>query len=303
MTAQPETSRPARRRRRRAHAARRAAAHPLFYNRAGESICLRNVYRGATAFLLCGGPSLASHNLRLLEQRGVLTCAVNNAATVFRPHLWVSMDDPTHFCDVIWRDPGILKFAPQRDMERHFVVRDAQDRLQPSREVVGDMPGVFGYRHNNTFIAARWLCQDTFNWGSNATPGDAAGQNGSRSVMYVALRLLFHLGVRRLYLLGCDFRMQTGAANYAFPQRRCASSVRHNNTTYRILNERLAQLLPYFQQEGYEVRNCTPNSGLVVFPHVPFEEAVDAACATMPNRILTEGMYDQLAQTRKGTRP
>jgi len=227
-----------------------------------------------------------------------LTCAVNNAATVFRPNLWVSVDDPSHFCDAIWYDPGIIKFVPLCHMEKQFSVRENEGHLISSEHVVGDMPGVFGYRRNEQFVAERWLHEDTFNWGNHSKSTDAYGNKGSRSVFYIALRLMFYLGIRRLYLLGCDFRMEFGGQNYAFEQDRSKGSVRGNNSSYQIMNSRLEHLLPHFEKEGFEVFNCTPKSGLSVFPHVTYEEAVKAAHAIIPANIDTAGMYDRAAREK-----
>jgi len=271
---------------------------PMLFTRDGHNVFLGDLYRGRAAFLICSGPSLKQHDLSRLNARGLLTMAVNNAAVVQRPHLWCSVDDPGNFCDAIWKDPAVMKFVPLCHMEKPVLVRDADERLVPSAERVGDMPAVFGYRRNETFDAERWLHEETFNWGCHGKQVDAYGNKGSRSVMYVALRLLFYLGVRRVFLLGCDFRMQTGWDNYAFEQDRSAGSIRGNNTSYRILNDRLRRLKPHFEREGFEVANCTPDSGLTVFPHVPFEEALAAARTGMPETILTAGMYDRKQRER-----
>jgi hypothetical protein len=273
---------------------------PMIFTRDGHNVFLGDMYRGSAAFLICGGPSLTSHDLTKLHERGIVTCAVNNAAVVFRPHLWVSVDDPGNFCDAIWRDPGIMKFVPLCHMEKNFTVRHENEKLAASQERVGDMPAVFGYRRNEAFQAEQWLYEDTFNWGNNSDRVDAQGCKGSRSVMLVALRLLFYLGIRRLYLLGCDFRMTYGKQNYAFEQDRSRGSVSGNNSSYEILNVRLKHLLPHFAQERYEIFNCTPNSGLTVFPFCEFEDAVKQATVTMPKKIITAGMYDRNAGGGQG---
>lgn len=266
---------------------------PMLFTRDGHNVFLGDTYRGHTAFLICAGPALLSHDLAQLNERGVLALAVNNAAAVYRPQLWCSVDEPGSFCDAIWYDPGIIKFVPLAHMEKKILVRDRDDHLVPTEHCVGDMPGVFGFRRNEAFVAEQWLYEDSFNWGNYKSRVDAYGNKGSRSVMYVALRLLFYLGVRRVYLLGCDFHMEEGKQNYAFDEHRSATSIRFNNSSYRILNDRLAHLKPYFEKEGYEIYNCTPNSGLTVFPHVPFEEAIRQATAIIPKRIVTRGMYDR----------
>lgn len=265
---------------------------PMLFTRDGHNIFLGDVYRGRSAFLICGGPSLLSNDLEKLNSRGVLTCAVNNAGTLVRPHLWCSVDDPTHFHDVIWRDPAIMKFVPLCHMEKQFAIRNESGSLEASTQKVGDMPAVFGYRRNEEFRAEQWLYEDTFNWGNHSQKMDSQGNKGSRSVMYVALRLLFYLGIRRVYLLGCDFRMEYGQKNYAFEQDRSKASVSGNNSSYRILNTRFEQLKPYFQQEGFEVINCTNPSGLKVFPYLSYDEAIRQAVEDIPHQINTEGMYD-----------
>lgn len=272
---------------------------PLLFTHDGHTAALGGIYRGQSAFLACSGPSLVTHDLSLLQHRGIVTLAVNNAATIIRPQLWVSVDDPGNFCDAIWRDPGIWKFIPQCHLEKQFTVRRSDGRLVPSSERVGEMPCVFGYRRNDTFVAETFLYESTFNWGNHAEQIDAYGQKGSRSVMYVALRLLFHLGFRRVFLLGCDFRMERDKQNYAFEQDRSPSSVRGNNSSYKALNVRLKHLKPYFDGEGFEVLNCTPNSGLTAFPYLDYEEAIRQATAPMPKAIVTAGMYDRQARERQ----
>ena len=110
--------------------------------------------------------------------------------------------------------------------------------------------------------------------------------------MLAALRLLFHLGIRRLYLLGCDFHMRYGEQNYAFPQARTRESVRGNNRAYHVLDARFHKLRPYFHREDYRIFNCTPQSGLTAFPYLPFDAAVVEARKNMPGEIITKGMYD-----------
>lgn len=271
---------------------------PMLFTRDGHNLFLGDLYRGRTAFLVCSGPSLVSHDLSALQQRGFVTLSVNNAATVVRSNLWCSVDDPGNFSDAIWRDPGIIKLVPLCHMEKKFTVRNEENDLMPSQELVGDMPAVFGFRRNESFNAEQWLYEDTFNWGNHSKRVDAYGQKGSRSVMYIALRMLFYLGIRRVYLLGCDFRMEVGKQNYAFEQDRSPSSVNGNNSSYQILNTRLKHLLPHFEREGFEVFNCTPNSGLTVFPYVAYDEAIADVQRTMPNEIITKGMYERQALER-----
>lgn len=272
---------------------------PMLFTRDGHNVFLGDMYRGRSAFLVCGGPSLTSHDLALLNSRGILTMAVNNAATIVRPNLWCSVDDPGNFSDAIWYDAGITKFVPFCHMEKTFTVRSPHGELMDSTDKVGDMPAVFGFRRNEAFVAEQFLTEDTFNWGNHGNRLDNLGNKGSRSVMYVAIRLLHYLGIRTIYLIGCDFKMQTDTQNYAFQQGRTSASVRGNNDSYRIMNDRFTALLPHFEQAGLEIYNCTPESGLKPFPRMSYEEAIEAATAMIPKRINTEGMYDRKSQQKK----
>lgn len=271
---------------------------PMLFTRDGHGVYLGDIYRGGSAFLICSGPSLKTHDLSLLENRGITSIAVNNAATVVRTQWWCSVDDPGNFSEAIWYDPRILKCVPVAKMEQRFRVRNAANELVESKELVGDMPGVFGFRRNEQFDPARFLYEDTFNWGNHSRRIDALGHKGCRSVMLVAVRLLYFLGIRRIYLVGCDFKMEAGRQNYAFLQDRSPGSIRGNNNSYKILNARFQALLPYFHREGLEVFNCTPQSGLTAFPYVSFERAVAEATQRIPASINTEGMYDRKAREK-----
>lgn len=266
---------------------------PMLFSRDGHNVFLGDMFRGGHAFLICSGPSLTSHDLSLLQQRGIIACTVNNAATVVRSNLWISVDDPGNFSDAIWRDPAITKFVPLCHMEKPFSERNDAGELIPSSDLVGDMPAVFGFRRNEAFVAKQYLYEDTINWGNHGQRTDEYGFRGCRSVMLAAIRLLFHLGIRTVYLLGCDFKMQQGANNYAFPQDRSRASVNGNNKTFEALDVRFAKLLPYFEQENFHVYNCTPGSMLTAFPQLEYETAISNALATFPKSINSAGMYDR----------
>lgn len=84
-----------------------------------------------------------------------------------------------------------------------------------------------------------------------------------------------------------------------YTQTRSFSSVKGNNNTYRILNSRLNALLPYFEAEQYEIYNCTPDSGLHVFPQVDYEDAIEESVSVQPPKIITQGMYDRNSEENK----
>jgi len=218
---------------------------------------------------------------------------VNNAGTLFRSNLWVSYDSPSKFSETIWRDPAIWKFVPIQRLDKTIRTRNDAGHLEDATETARQMPATFGFRANRIFRPEYWLTENSINCGDSESDSEELRLPGARSVMLVALRLLHYLGVRRVFLLGCDFQMSYGAQNYAFEQARTRRSVRLNNQIYRTLSVKFDQLLPYFKSDGFQVYNCNPASGLRVFPFVEFDQAVKSAKSAIPARMDTSRMYDE----------
>jgi hypothetical protein len=117
--------------------------------------------------------------------------------------------------------------------------------------------------------------------------------------MLVAVRLLYHLGIRTVFLLGADLKMDE-ANKYHFEQDRNKGSISGNNSTYRMLNDRFAALKPIFDQYGFKVFNCNLESNLHAFPKINFEDAIEIATRKMPiiDTERTEGLYDREANKK-----
>ncbi len=270
---------------------------PMLFTSDNHPLWMADMYRGRSAFLICNGPSFANNEAYpkdLLRQPGILTLGLNNGPKVFRPNLWVSVDDPENWIRSIWHDPLIQKFVPICHANKTIF---NSDTWQETNIRTRDCPNVIYYKRNEHFKPEQFLWEDTFNWGNHKDTG------GKRSVMLVATRLLFYLGVRRIYLLGVDFNMVQGSQNYCFAQDRHPSSVHGNNQTYEALKERYTSLLPYFKEVGLEIYNCNPDSALKVFPYRSYKEAINDVMAEFGNIDLanerTEGLYDRKYNEKK----
>ena len=260
---------------------------PLLFTQDHHPLWLGDIYRGRSAFLIGGGPSFAGIDSTLLRQPGVLTMGLNNSAKSFRPNLWVSVDRPDHFLRSVWLDATIMKFVPICHADKK--VFDS-DRWRFTDLRVGDCPNVVYYKRNEQFQPEQFLWEDCINWGNHGRLG------GGRSVMLAAIRLLFILGIRRVYLLGVDFKMDE-KTHYHFEQGRKLDSIKGNNATYQRLNEWFGVLRPLFEKEEFFIHNCNPESNLKAFDHVPFETALKAVLGTEMDGIdvkseRTRGLYD-----------
>ncbi|MEK6832814.1 MAG: hypothetical protein AABY32_02110 [Nanoarchaeota archaeon] len=272
---------------------------PLLFSRDCHNIWLGDMYRGGSAFLILSGPSFANVNKELLlgnsKRPRMLTLGVNNSVKTYRPDMWTCVDRPDSFIKSIWVDPGIMKFTPICHSEKFIF---DSDKWEMTNIKVGDCPNVWYYRRNEYFRPENFLYEDTINWGNHSK---AEEDGGGRSIMLASIRILFYLGIRNIFLLGCDFKMDSNYT-YHFEQNRAGGSVNGNTSTYEKLKDRFNKILPIFKQNGLNIYNCNPDSGLKVFPFISVEEAVKIATVDFPEDLSkerTEGLYDREAKEKE----
>lgn len=268
---------------------------PFFYTRSGLCMPLEGMYRGGHAFLLANGPSVLELDLEPLHRRWVMT--VNNGAKTFRGNANCTVDDPSRFSLSMWLDPTIMKFAPMSHFEKGLwdnrllnTEEGWQQRWQESTLRLGDCPNVVGYRRNEKFHAPRWLSEESINWGNHAKYG------GGRSVLLASIRILFLLGFRTVYLLGCDFEM-TAEKRYHFEEQRTENAIKGNMDSYSKLQQWLTDLQPHFIKAGLNIFNCNARSRLTAFPFLSYEESLTRSALHLGDHQneRTLGMY-----TRQG---
>lgn len=235
----------------------------VVYNDSHEAVRdLSNVYDGSSAFLLCGGPSLAQQDLSLIPPNAVVA-AVNQVATIVRPHVWFSTDAPDRFHPMIWEDPAIMKFTAESQIEKPYRVFEDGVWKEQSRTL---------RQTPNTFFVD---CVD--NWDGNylASPASWSTPSGTKSVLMVALRTLYWLGINQVYLLGCDFRMSYKSC-YAFDEYNNPLSRSRNNSKFAQLNKTLRELFKTFERYNFRVYNCTPGGCLHSLPRLSYADAISA---------------------------
>lgn len=265
---------------------RKVQSSPLIFTGSNHPVWLGDTYKGQSAFLILNGPSLLNFDLSYLDNPGFVTMGVNNGPKTYRPNLWVSVDDPRKFLKSIWLDPKIMKFVPNTSLNKKLYDSEEMKEIDV---YVRDCPNVYFFNRNNAFKAESFLTEPTVNWGNTKDGG------GGRSVMLVALRILHYLGIRTVFLLGCDFKMEEGKKNYHFAQDRNKGAVNGNNYSYKKNIERFELLKPIFEQEGYLIFNCNPESELTVFPAVDYGDAIKTATHYMPKYLEFErtfGLYE-----------
>lgn len=229
----------------------------------GSMVNLKNHFMGRTALFIGGGTSLRSVDLDAIQKNHIITLAVNNVAELMKPMLWVCVDNPVNFPAVIFDDPNILKIIPRGWADHHL----------DDDKMVDAHPSVLFFRRNGWFRPEQFLSESTFNWGNSEGVCDKIGYCGGRSVMLVAIKLLYYLGCRRVVLLGCDFAMSESEP-YAHSEAKDKNAVESNNRKYRCLNDRFRALRPHFQEAGLEVLNASEGSRLDAFPFVKLADVL-----------------------------
>jgi hypothetical protein len=269
--------------------------NPFFFTRECSQLNIIGQYRGASAFLIAGGPSFKDVDKEILKNAGVWSMTLNNSICSFRGNAACIVDDPSRFVASLWLDHKVTKYVPAALFEkplwdnRTIVDIDGnivERRWQPMDMNVGDCPNVIGYRRNEKLHAARFLYEDTINWGNHKQWG------GGRSVMLASLRILFLLGFRKVFLVGVDFDMRDDR-RYHFDEGRTESAVKGNSSTYAKMTEWFEKLRPHFDAENFTVKNCNPDSNLKAFDFISVKDAVYEATSHIGDvfQERSDGMY------------
>lgn len=300
-----------------------ATPHTFFTKANGELLPLQNIMNGGHAFLIASGKSFNEIDKNPL--RFCYTMGLNNSPKAmmpfFRPNAWTCADGADKFLYTIWADPQILKIVPSSHVNKHLWNSDLATPFGGETKLwVSDMPNVAFFKRNSNFNAESFLDENTINWGCGehtcscgyvVPEKDSKGEKlhapercpkcgekefGGRSVFFTALKILYIMGFRHVYLLGVDFEMKEGEVNYSFNQDRKASAVKGNNSSYAKMIFRFKKLRKVFDNHGFHVYNCNRKSRLDAFDFIDYDEALKRALWYVHDcKAYTEGRLESTA--------
>lgn len=227
-------------------------------------------YKGATAYLCCGGPSLNRYDLAILNARS-LVAAVNNAPVAMwrrghvRPAVWFSIDSPHRFHSDIFSDPMTVKFVWQRFCEGNLHVGEGErGQWKAARHDVRQRKGgaLVPWQPATEFPNVQ-----TYDLTAVETVADFARSDkpvrtiGRRhSVLFAALWSLNRMGCRRVNLLGCDLHCDP-ADPYAWEQEKSATAADDLNEVLHWLRDTgLQEISRAFADRGTEVARIGPEA-------------------------------------------
>jgi hypothetical protein len=227
---------------------------------------LRGIFAGQTAILLGGSPSLLDQPYQLLETRGVLVMAMNNAARHVRATLFCSSDHPDCFEPQILHDPGIMKFG-------NNAWASTPCNLHGAGRLFRSFPNLYFWLPRAAPPMDEFL----------ADRGEVPWYNNT---MFVSIHILYQLGVRRIILAGSDF-MFGAEADYASGQKLDRLEKKWNLQLYNHIVRDLRMMKPIFDQHGVELLDASKNSRLTpVYPHITLERAVELCRSGFPTTMV-----------------
>jgi hypothetical protein len=223
---------------------------------------LRDTQWRRTAILLGGAPSLKEQDYKLLEQRGVLVMAMNNAALQVRPTYFVCGDNPNCYDPMILTDPTIMKFGPitWAETAADMYCNGTKFREFPNMYFYLQRPGVPWDSYLATHAEVPWY----------------------QNTLLVGIHILYQLGIRRIILAGSDF-MFGKSSDYAHGQQLGTLARKWNLDLYNHLVRELRLLKPLFELDGLELMDCSVHSRIAqVYKHISIERAVELCLEGFP---------------------
>ena len=221
-------------------------------------IDLDGTFNGS-CFLAGGHSSLANEDVALLNQPGIQTMAMNNTASVVPSDFWIGCDQPMCYSPRILKDPKIMKFA--MISRRNILAHDIDWKFIPNTYFFGttDKWDIHNFLNSNR----------DFVWWKNT--------------FYIAIQLLYRLGFRKVYLVGCKFDMNNDDKQYSYNTKLDKDAVEWNQRTYGHIVKNMIKLKPHFEKKDFKLISCTPDSPLNKhYETMTFNEAVSDALTGFP---------------------
>ncbi len=201
---------------------------------------LDGLWKDQSVFIAGGAPSLADEpNLKRLAEPGINVLAINNTAALLEnaTNFWLGGDKPRCYSKRILKDPRILKFA---------VISRKNEEVNGT--VWQHMPSTFFFGTCDKFTEQNFLMPHRdFVWWKNT--------------FYIALQLVYRLGFRKVYLVGCSFKT-TDEKQYSYDVELTEPETEWNQRVYDKTVARMKKMKPTFEKGGLEVISATPDSML-----------------------------------------
>lgn len=222
---------------------------------------LRDIHKGKRCFIVCNGPSLKAEDLNKIQKSGDISFGCNKIDKIFPNTSW----RPTYYCVT---DEG-YQYSLLDEMQRipskvHFY---REESYSTTRKV----------QHN-----CIWL---NVNGDRNLLDNPRFYEDirdevaGIASVTYVIMQVVVYMGMRELYLIGCDCSyaveitkdgqiINNGGSSYFAGSD--AADMKHSNSTWEMLTA-FEFARKYADEHDIKIYNATRGGKLEAFERVDFD--------------------------------
>ncbi len=155
---------------------------------------------GSSCWLIGGGPSLSQVDIELLKGSPAPKMCINLAGSgLIRPTFWTSYDPTTRFQRSVYLDAGVMKFVHRRR---------AMDLVPETTYKVCECPNLYFFEGDSQRGFSDFL-----------SPSQRTIVDWNDS-MVQAIDILYQLGFRHVYLLGCEMRIHPPAEMIEYARQR-----------------------------------------------------------------------------------
>lgn len=238
-----------------------------------------------SGFLVCGGPSAGKLDYWRLAERGIVSLGVNNAAGFAPCRAWCFSDPPAKFSHGLFLDPAIMTFAPTPKLGSHVRIKKDSGEFHFTDTLLRQCPNTWGYQRRTVFDPKTFFTDWFAHWGYGGKQGKKRSFS-TINTMFCGVRLLHYLGIRRMFLVGVDFAREPDKF-YAWNQDKGGRGGWGKSIKLWKM------LQPYLEPAGVSIYNCNPESALDIFPHVPFDEALDLCQRYTKQPLDLAGWYNK----------
>lgn len=210
-------------------------------------------------FFCGGGPSLKSVDPHKIKQSGVFVAGVNNVYPYIKPDIWFAMDDPECYSKQVFWEPFIK------------VMRGGyQNRLCEGREI--------SKNYNLFYADAKKFSnqEDLF-----SVKNKDINFIWKKNTMALALHVLYWMGAKKIYLVGCDLSNKNG--DYHHGQVLSKKNKKWNTNCYNGIVKWLKWFNETAKKYDVELISCTKDSPINDFlRYVELDDALELAKKDIP---------------------
>ena len=230
--------------------------YSLFYENMNAQLLLsiKNIYKGRRAFLICNGPSLNAKDLDRIAINGELSIASNKIYKIF---------DYTQ-----WR-PDLYAF-----------LNDVPDSI---KNEISEIPAKFKFYKKESFRCTKHVSGVKIWIEANYHDGFSTDLSKSchviSTVTFSMLQILYYLGVREVYIIGCDNSYEkevTKEGKIVSNQTQASHFYKTKDESGKIgdinqMNHAYQLAKKFADKHDFHIYNATRGGHLEVFERVDFD--------------------------------